>query len=176
MRRAVVRGAGFGIAITLAIALVTAVLLSNIRTMTGPVDAGEFVIGPLCSDCADWGESGPGVLNLRNDTAKPFAFNVTNQVNRTVNFHLHLQFWMSGIIHGGFTVLSFNWSIERAGIPLTYLDPTPNVNSTTSWAEDFDDTLGPYASHRYTVTVWFAFIGGGDYSFEVYAADDRWVP
>ncbi|MCJ2530776.1 MAG: hypothetical protein LN413_00445 [Candidatus Thermoplasmatota archaeon] len=176
MRRAVLRGIGFGIAITLAVALVTAVLLSNIRTMTGPVDAGEVVIGPLGSECADYCIAGPGILNLRNNTAKPFAFNVTSQVDRTIDFHLHLQFWMSGILAGGFTVLSFSWSIERAGLGPVALDPTPQVNTTTHWTEDFNDTLGPFGSHRYTVTVLFAFIGGGDYSFEVYAADDRWVP
>ncbi len=174
--RPIARGIAAGVAIFLMVALVMAVLLSNIQTMTGPVDAGEFVVGTICSECVDWGESGQGILNLRNNTAKPFAFNVTNQMNRTTNFHLHLQFWMSGILAGGFTALSFNWSIERAGLPITYLDPTPQVNTTTHWTEDFNDTLGPFGSYRYTVTVLFAFIGGGDYSFEVYAADDRWVP
>lgn len=149
--------------VLVAAAVAAAVALSNISEFGGPVSGGVITTSPISSGGMP-GEYG-GVLSFQNNTTKQFDFIMTNNVDRTVAFNVSVHFWMSGIVAGGFTVLGFAWYLDGV-----VLDPTPSVNTTTSWFEDYPSSLGPFASRQYALTVTFIFIGAGDYTLQVWAS------
>ncbi len=148
-------------AILVVAAVVTAVLLSNVVEFRGPLHQGVITLSEIGSNGM------PGVLSLDNGTAKTFEWNATNRANRTVAFDLHVVFFLHGIVDGGFTVLGFEWSLN--GAPLNATPPLENV--TTSWEDYYPDTLAPFATHSYALTLTFTFVGAGDYTLRVTAVD-----
>ncbi len=148
-------------AILMAVVVVSAILLSNVVEFRGPLHQGVITLSEIGSNGM------PGILSLDNGTAKTFEWNATNRANRTVDFDLHVVFFLHGIMNGGFTVLDFNWSLN--GVFLN--DTPPFANLTTSWEDYYPDSLEPFAKHPYELTLTFTFVGAGDYTLRITAVD-----
>ena len=145
------------VAILLVAVFASAVFLSNISEIRGPLSRGVLHISDIAIT----------PFALSNGTAKTFTWNVTNSADRLVDFNLTISFFLSGVVNGGFTVLSFDWTLNA----LTLNNSQVPGGSTPSWYAQYLTSLGPFATATFNLVVTFSFIGAGDYTLRVEALD-----
>ncbi len=167
MRRAVLRGIGFGISISLAIALVTAIFLSNVLTYDGGLRQNEITLFPNWSGPDEW-------VTVINATPTVFNWTVYNNMEYTLGYDLLFSFYANAM-PVGFNCTSLSAELQWRPNWLTPWESeavnwTPS--GTCAWqAESRNHTIGAWQTIVFEMRVTFTFVGTGDYIFDVHTWD-----